>query len=167
MLRPCLAWSFAVALVTPPAHALEGQWRLGVSGGVVASTAPKVGPVGNLYAGYGVFDALDLRLEVGAGRFVDQSRLRTGLSVGGSALVKFDVTHWVPYVALGANYVNLGFAGDGATAGVLLLPAAGVDYLLSREHALGLEYRFALPVVGGYDTAHHQVLAHWEQRWGW
>jgi hypothetical protein len=160
----------AAATLAAPLMAFEGQWHTGLSAGVV-TTPSKVGPGGSGDGGYGIADALDVRLEAGAGRFAgdraSDSAVSTGLLFGGGAVLKFDVTHWVPYVALFANGLSFALAKTGPAGALLLQPGAGVNYMLSREHALGLEYRFALPIWGDYDTPYHQLQLRWEQRWGW
>jgi hypothetical protein len=148
-LRPgaLLSTLAAAALLAPRASAFEKQWHLGGGAGInaFADGASAAGPAVAVYGAYGLSDLFDLGIQVLGSRHVrdHQSFDLVGISTGIS--YKLDVMSWIPHAGLELGYYR--FLGDTRPrtlpeneAGCSL--DLGLDYLLSRSVALGVELRY-------------------------
>ncbi len=117
--------------------------------------------------GYGVLEFLDVQLAAsGSWHPARANGESSGLvRVAPEVVYRFDVLRWVPWLSAGAGYFAALGAGDDAQ-GVTAGGAGGVDYLWSRQWAVGAMYR-ADWCFGGPARPVHQALLRFEWRSGW
>ncbi|HEX2733058.1 MAG TPA: hypothetical protein VHM70_15720 [Polyangiaceae bacterium] len=142
--------------------AREREWHVGGSAGAELDPAHEVAPLLGLQAGYGVLDAVDARAEVFGAYRPKHPHVDLGALLGLN--LKFDVTRWVPFVGVAVGAQS---ALDASELAALIVPAVGVDYLVSRDWSWGLEYRPALLLSAAPLELEHQCLLRLEKRWGW
>ncbi len=189
MRRALVGLAAIVAFSAPStASAFEKQWHLGggLGAGVASAASGSLGPVGGLYAGYGLTDEFDLRLEFSAGLHdltdgaPGSEEIGPSLAYTGAfgATYKLDVIEWIPYVGLLVGYA--GFNGDAVPPGVAaeseqavkgaldLSTIFGIDYALSRNTGLGAMLRYhAFMTDGLTDYPYMSFMLRAEYRWGW
>jgi hypothetical protein len=164
------------------ARAVEHQYHLGGSvgyAGVVGSTLGASGLGGRIHLDYGVTDAFMLmsRVEVTAYPSVNVMVPSAAVGVG----YVFDVLQFVPYAGAMAGVADLwSLDGRCGTVDPTTLVAAtachtpkvnleipfGVDYIVTRTVAIGLEGRYQLLVANGSTYNTLGVFARAEYIWG-
>ncbi len=172
-----LAAGLAAIFAAGPLQASEGQWRLGAAAGGALWTADayQIGPAVGLHTGYAVSDMFDVLLQGSLSRHSldddaavaaeDDAAFMYSAVAGLS--YKLDVIEWVPYAALMAGYygVSQDPLGDSLRRhdfGIEI--AVGLDYVLSRNWALGLQIDGSWLTAGAVRTS---TLLRGEYRWGW
>lgn len=149
----------AVLCASSEAHALDGERRAQLGAG--AAYGGKASALVFAGGAYGLADSVDLRADLLGTVRPTNGDATLALHMGG--LWKWEVTQWVPYVGVG-----LGGRHDFAVRrwDLLLVPAAGLDYLLNRETSFVIEYRPTF-TLSHERTLEHQALLGFELRWGW
>jgi hypothetical protein len=160
-----LAAVLAVALFGPTAlGAREGTWATGASASVELSGTERTrGAFWDAQLEYGLSETFHAGLELGlAHALVDleMQSLRLTPLVG----ARLDVVEWIPYAACGPSLL----VGVGPERPVHLGAelALGVDYLWSRNWALGAQYHLAAIAVEESELVHRaglRIMYHW----GW
>lgn len=149
----------ALLIASRQAQALEAERRAQLGVGVAHYQEPSA----LLFAGwaYGIADAFDLRADLIGTLRPANGDISLALDAGG--LWKWEVTQWVPYLGVG-----VGGRRDFAARrwDLLLVPAAGLDYLLNRETSFVIEYRPTF-TLSHERSLEHQALLGFELRWGW
>ncbi len=169
--------AFVLALSAPSiARAYERQQHLGADARVAYMTTSGTGKIGidlGLHYTYGLSDAFNLVAEAGWAGFTSSGA--TGpqpstIAYGGvGALYVFDVLRWVPYAGalVGPAYFT-GGAVDKAFFVPDLQLAAGLDYAITREWAVGGEYRQHVFVGKTSDYPEYSAFGlRVEYVWGW
>lgn len=136
----------AVCVLAPSrASAFDNQWHAGVKGGLAFLDDRNVGPAAGLHGAYGLSDMFDAELEVTASRSTgDPGPATEILSASAGLAYKVDILRWIPYVGVLGGYYYFGGAPgpngeSGSTPGMSF--QVGLDYLLSRDIALSLDFR--------------------------
>jgi hypothetical protein len=153
----------------PAALAAPGERRVGAAAGVAAASRLGAGPAFRLSL---VTEPLsNLEVGVSAGLFGAASAAETGtarpwpLSLTPSVSYQFDVVRWIPYAGFGFGYwLDL---NDTSRHDAVLAPELGIDYLLTREVRLGVQYRPALYFDLGPLLPVHQALFRVQLGSGW
>lgn len=135
LLRPFAAVSLGLLLSTGLAQAAEGDWALLPVAGVRALKDVGPGPVLQLDLAHGLSEWWWLQGGVSASYHLGEPKPSV-LGLGAGVAFRFDVLQWVPEASLRVQLHEVLGAGDaqfemGPTLGL------GLDYLISREWALG------------------------------
>jgi hypothetical protein len=150
------------------ASAADQEWHAGAKAGVAALSGQGVGPAVGLHGAYGLGDMFDVTVELlgskhgGAGG--------TDVLSGSAGLAyKIDVLRWIPYVALlGGYYHYSGARGPNGERGSVAGASAqlGMDYLVTRQFAVGAEVRWHASFHGAMDIPLFSATLGAEYRWG-
>jgi hypothetical protein len=159
----------AVALVSSTASAFEREWHAGAHAGVAALSGSALGPSASLHGAYGLNDLFDVAVELGGSRHGFSGGTDV-LHASVGAIYKIDILQWIPYVgAYGGYYHWLGAPGPSSEHGPQ--PGAsvqlGIDYLLARELALGMDLRWHASFHDGLTVPLFSAGLGAEYRWGW
>jgi hypothetical protein len=151
------------------AHAATGEWRAGGALGVGLSTRSELGAAARLAVGYEVIQNLELNLSAGfawnAPRSSGPDPNHYLLSLTPGVSYQIDVIQWIPYVgASGGYYLDV---AEGRPHGVVLAPEVGVDYLVSRELRVGVQYRPSFYLGARAELPMHQLLVRFQFGSGW
>ncbi|MBX3221657.1 MAG: hypothetical protein KF795_14140 [Labilithrix sp.] len=181
----CAAAGLASTLLAAPdARAIERQHHLGLAPAIGSlriegkSTA-STGIGGGIHYAYGLTDQWNLSLEASSvvvaakqkQDFPDSPRNRPAAVDHGALGVTYviDILRWVPYVGLGGGVYRL---AGGTLESPLILPglslAAGIDYQLNRQFAVGVGVRQHL-MISKMDTypSYTTALLRFEYMWGY
>jgi hypothetical protein len=143
LLRGAASSTLALVLLTArSARAFERQWHAGVDAGYAQlfgqGGSPGFG--GGAHLAYGMSDMFNALLELDLSRHPDASSTVYNL-VGGFAYT-LDVAQAVPYFGLLAGpYVT---RGDVEKTAFMFQFALGLDYLIERNWAIGLQFRMPI-----------------------
>jgi Outer membrane protein beta-barrel domain len=145
-----LAWLLWVCCGSLPlmassvARAYEDQLSLGVGLGYAHATERGRAHSGALFgveAGIGLSDTFTVRSSLSYSVHPD-ARALSVLGLGAELLYLVDVLEVVPYFGAGLDLLGSWTAGHGALRGDLgLHPVLGLDWLINRDVALGIEAR--------------------------
>jgi hypothetical protein len=131
------------------ARAYEDQLTLGVGAGYAhafASAGPEHGALVDVAASTGLSSTWTLRGRLSYAFYpAERSPAHAGL-VGAELLYMIDIVELVPYLGAGIDGVGRARAGDFRVDGAAHL-VLGIDYLVSRGFALGLDVRSHLLVT--------------------
>jgi len=159
----------AIVGTAAPAAAFEREWHLGGKlGGALLKGAP-LGPAVNVHGAYGLSDMFDAVIELTASRH-GWSNGTDVMSATAGLAYKIDVLEWVPYAGLLAGYYHYaGTPGPNGEHGPEFGAAIslGVDYLVSREFAIGVDLRAHTSFVDGFSFPYSTGVLGAEYRWGW
>ncbi|APR99376.1 outer membrane beta-barrel protein [Pajaroellobacter abortibovis] len=165
-------------------HGFEWQHHVGGGFGMgqlssSASRVPNALLTGlHLHYAYGLNDALNLIIEGSTlaevkesdekKRAIDSSPASTTY-LGGGVTYIIDILSWIPYV--GGLVGGTCFTGKGTSYPTIqphLQFAAGLDYQLERNWAVGLAFRYAFlfPATAPYSTLNN-LFIRIEYLWGW
>jgi len=157
------------ALGTRSATAAEQEWHAGGRAGIAVLSKTGVEPALGLHGAYGINDVFDATVELLGSHHVGGSGTDV-LSVSAGATYKIDVFQWIPYVGALLGYYAYGGApgphgehGSEFGASVQL----GVDYLLTRDLALGADVRWHASFHDGFSVPLFTTTLGAEYRWGW
>lgn len=160
----------ALALASSTAGAFEREWHAGAHAGVAALSGGVVGPAASVHGAYGLNDMFDLAAELGGSRHGFSSDGTDVLHASVGAIYKIDVFQWIPYVGVYGGYYHWlrapgphGEHGPQPGASVQI----GVDYLLARELALGVDLRWHASFHDGVSVPLFSAGVGAEYRWGW
>jgi hypothetical protein len=141
-------WVLLCAAPATTARAYEDALTLGVGAGyaqAVSSTEPSHGALFDLTGSTGLSSAWSVRGRLSYAFYPDDPGLHAGWA-GAELLYMVDIVALVPYVGAGLDGIGRARHGDlDFDAGAHLV--AGLDYLVSRELALGLDARSHLLVT--------------------
>lgn len=168
--RWCLLAASVIATLTwaHSAAAVEREWHVGAAGGAVWLKDRQLGPGAGLHAGYGLTDSLDVTALVRASHHSDDPAV-TVASTDLALTLKFDVVRWIPYLQLGAGLHYFGGEAPpldraGPNFGVNL--GYGIDYLYSRQFAIGLAAEHHVVWADGVQAPIIFPHLRFEYRWG-
>jgi hypothetical protein len=151
-----------------PARAFEREWHAGLRAGFATLTKRGMGPALGVHGAYGLSDMFDVTLEALASRH-DGADGTDVLSATAGLTYKIDVFQWIPYLGLVGGYYHFGGepAGrfEGGMPGFAL--QAGLDYLVVREVAIGLELREHNVLEDGLHLPVFSATLGAEYRFGW
>ncbi len=123
------------------AGAAEGEWHLGAKAGIATLSGADPGPALGAHAAYGLSDLFDVTAEFVGSRQTG-ANASTVLSGTAGLVYKVDVFEWIPYVGLLVGYYHFGGSGEHSGSAFGGAAQLGVDYLVSRDFALGADVRF-------------------------
>lgn len=152
------------SLWAAPSQAHEGELTLAGSAGAFGVYERGVGPVLGLAVGRGLSDSVLLRIEALGAIWQPERELSDLVVLDLGVYYRWDVTHWVPYLGAAAGGVH---SFESAETGVWLQPVAGLDYLLSRSHSLGVRYGIGLTPGLPLDGPVHLLTLHFQRHFGW
>jgi hypothetical protein len=178
------AWALGWSLLQPrAAGAIERQWRVGAGLGAAALPGSdySLGPMASAHLGYGLSDAFDAVLELGAshhwlsppGEPGDTLQL---YSAAAGISYKLDVIEWVPYLEILVGYYA---ASDAPRRDDRAAPAPfaqnevgaslglGLDYAHTRSLGFGAQLRYHLFASDPGETHYFTGVIRAEYRWGW
>jgi hypothetical protein len=133
-----LCWAPASA-----ARAYEDQFTLGLGAGYAyapSSSQPQNGALFDLSSSVGLSAVLSLRARLSYAFHPAQQPLHAGL-VGAELLYLVDVVQLVPYFGVGVDAVGRARSPEPLGVDGALNLVAGLDYLVSRKLALGIDLR--------------------------
>ena len=172
----CFVLVVGLMVISHRVHAFERQWHAGIDFGYAGVTWRdqfRKGLGGGLHGAYGLTDAYNLLLEVGAStHFVDSEdcegcpNLRTGHAAMGMAYT-LDVISWVPYMGLLVGGYRFWGAEQAAEFKLGFQGALGCDYRPSRSWAVGLQARYHTFSDAPFTANYLTVFARFELLWGW
>jgi hypothetical protein len=150
------------------AFAASGEWQASAKAGV-GVLGGRPGPALDLRGAYGLSDMFDVVLDVYGSRHGGSAATDVFGATAGVAY-KIDVFEWIPYVALLAGYYDYAGTRKGPNGEHGSLPGAsvrvGLDYLVTRELALGAELGGHADVDHGFHAPLWSATLGAEYRWG-
>ena len=152
------------------AIAAEQEWHLGGRAGAGFLSGVGAGPAFGVHGAYGLNDMFDVALELNESHHFGGQNGSDVLSASGGLSYKIDVFEWIPYVTvLGGYYAYLGQPGSHGEHGSEFGGSIqiGLDYLVTRELALGADVRFHASFVDGLNWPLITTTLGAEYRWGW
>jgi hypothetical protein len=153
----------ALLLLSAPATALayEDQITLGVGLGyanAVSDSLPASGVLADVAVSYGLSSVWTLRGRVSYALHPDDRTMHV-LLTGGELLYMIDVVEVVPYFGLGVDALSR-FRADDSHVDPALHGVVGLDYLCSRDVALGIDARvLMLPTELDHDPLYIAATA--------
>lgn len=135
--------SLAVISALPcEARAYEDQVTLGFDAGMLylGDLDPAAGPTVGISVGYGLGDAWALSARIGYGLLPSGGDSIHAMTVHAEVVYIIDILQFVPFFGLGLDG-TLVAGGVSPTGNVGVHALVGVDYLVSRTLAVGLDVR--------------------------
>lgn len=160
------AISIALACITEPAYAFEGQARIGIGFGHSYFSAPDTtthGIAGGIHGILGVDDTQALTAEFNTSYHPTTGILALSGGIGG--LYFLDYFQAIPYFGLITEMVAVQRLNGGCdipdgpactSSGIGFSIPFGVDYMISRSFVVGVQGRYHLMALGAADT--HQMF---------
>lgn len=127
-----------------PARAYEDQASLDAEvsyAHAVSDDAPSHGVALGLGASLGLDDVLSLRGQLAWALHPSGNSSRSVFLVSAELLYLVDIVELVPYFGVGIDGIGGWVEGESVSTDLGLHPILGVDWLLSREFALGVQLR--------------------------
>jgi hypothetical protein len=133
-----------MAMSAPVARAYEDLITLDVELGyahAVSEVVPAHGVAVGLGASLGLSDTFALRGQLAFAQHPGETRSTSVALFAGELLYLIDVFELVPYFGVGLDALGLGGSAREWGAELAAHPVLGIDWLLSRELAVGLQAR--------------------------
>lgn len=171
--RRCFGFVLAVLGLSPTAvHASPLAYHVGAGAGAAKPLGGNLGfgPEFGVHLAADFSEMFEVRVDGAFSRHAwgDQGGHVTLSSAAGGVIYKLDVIRWVPYLGLQGGYSSLNPSGaakaEPAWTGRALL---GVDYVLSRSAAVGVQTRQSLYLTDADVDANFGVLLQFDYRFGW
>lgn len=165
------AAAFALVVFgTRGASAYEHDFHVGAKGGLAFQNDRDLGWAVGAHGAYGLSDMFDAELELFASQNVVVDDQKTTVFAATTGLAyKIDILRWIPYVGvLGGYYHWGGLPGpNGETNAVGAAAQLGLDFLMTRDVALSLDFRWHFSFKDEFYSPMRSLMLGAEYRWGY